>query len=131
MPHAANLTIKVISADSGHCAALAEQLRRNLAENAEVELATEKAPQLPGRAIDAETMIQVIQLGLAALQSIPALTQVIDKFKGKKADAVFILVNTKTGESVRIAGGDSIKTINKKVTRLVRKRGLARRLFRR
>ncbi len=131
MPHAANLTIKVISHDSGNCAALAEQLRRDLPDNAQVELAAEKAPQLPGRAIDAETVIQVIQLGLAALQSIPALTQVIDKFKSKKADAVFILVNTQTGQSVRISGGDSIKMINKKVTRVVRKRGLARRLFRR
>jgi hypothetical protein len=122
MDHETNLVIKIISEDSNDSAHLAGELKQQLGEKSRVELATEESTDLPGRDIDAATVMQAVSLGLVSLQTVVILAQVLNKFKTKKAVHSIFIINTETTEKIRIYRNDSLKTVRKKVRRIVRRR---------
>jgi hypothetical protein len=123
------IVIKVISDDADDVTQLNEELKLELGDDAQIELKKEKAPELPGKAIDPTLVIEAIGLVIKAVETALAVAKVLEEYKNRKSGVSYVLENAETGEKIKIGPYDSTKNIAKKIRKITGKPGFLERLF--
>jgi hypothetical protein len=125
------LVLRVMSESEDDTAKLARMLKEQLGDKGTIKTVTRDAPVVPGRAIDPASAIQVIELSLVAVGTATTVIQAINSFKTGNTGVTIAIANQKTGSSIHVSGADPDSAVDKKVCRVMKKKGFLSRLFRR
>ena len=123
------LKIRVVSQNPDDTGRLAEELDLEVGETATLEVSKEKAPQMPGRAVDPLLVMEVVSLAIKAIQTALAVAKVLEQFKKKKPGVSYVLENQETGQKIEIGAHDSERIIARKIKKITKPPGFFERLL--
>jgi len=119
--------LKIILIDAGrdevekHAGAIDSEL----AGKAKVDVSDEKAPDMAGRGVDPGMIIPAINILLVGTQTYFMLAAYLERNKSK----TMIVINPDTGEKMTITESDTLKAVQEKLARVLKKKSFWSRLF--
>ncbi len=120
------LIVRVLPSDQEDTAWIAKELEEELGSPEQVKVIAEEGPELQGKRGDAKLVMEVIQVivGVSSvIQAAAIIARALNKCKGQKTTLSFLLEVQNTGRKVRILANDSAQAIEKKIRRILPRRG--------
>lgn len=118
------LTIEVLPDLNNDTPAISAELTRELGEAAKVQLTANKAPMIPTRGPDPGLVLQIISVTFVGIGTLIKLVSLLKDISKKKSGNSLIVTNPKTGKTVKLSEADSLKRIEKKMRRVLKKEGI-------
>ncbi len=118
------LTIEVLPDLNNDTPGISAELTRELGEAAKVQLTANKAPMIPTRGPDPGLVLQIISVTFVGIGTLIKLAALLKDISKKKSGNTLVITNSKTGKTVKLSANDSLKRIEKKMRKVLKKEGI-------
>ncbi|NIM13970.1 MAG: hypothetical protein GTO45_18145 [Candidatus Aminicenantes bacterium] len=118
------ISIEVLPHLNNDTPGIAAELTRELGESAKVELITNKPPMIPTRSPDPGLALQFVSVTFAGIGILIKLAALLKDISKKKNGSTLIITNPKTGIAVKLSAADSLKRIERKLRKILKKKGV-------